>query len=75
MAAEDPLEAEVLAAAALLLPGTQQVPGIVAELFRTAMVEAAGEHPCPETAALLRALAAVAPPELRRTAVDRKSVV
>jgi hypothetical protein len=69
LAAANPLEAEILAATALALPHREGLDPSVAELFISALVDAAGEAPSPAAAAVLRAVAAVAPPHPRRRAV------
>jgi hypothetical protein len=66
LATSDPLTAELLAAAVLALPYRDQVGPELHDLFVHALCRAAGERPSPESAALLRAVAAVASPSQRR---------
>lgn len=68
-AAGDALEAESLAAALLALPLREGLGAGMAEVFAGGLIETAGDLPSPESAALLRALAAVAPARQRREAV------
>lgn len=75
LAAGGPLEAEMLAAAVLALPAREALGPELGELFASTLCEAAGEQPSPESAALLRGLAAVVPPWLRRVAVDALGAV
>jgi hypothetical protein len=63
------LEAEILAASLLTMPYRQGGDARVAELFVSVLLRAAGEDPGPAAAALLRAVAAVAPAHQRRQAV------
>jgi hypothetical protein len=68
-AADNALDAELLAATLLAMPHRYGGGRQTAELFISLLIEAAGDDPGPEAAALLRGLAAVAPPHLRRRAV------
>lgn len=69
LAARDPLEAELLAGAVLALPYRDRADPMLADLFVQTLCEVAGQRPGPESAALLRAVAAVARPHQRRIAV------
>ncbi|HEY8475142.1 MAG TPA: hypothetical protein VIL37_21325 [Natronosporangium sp.] len=69
LAATDPLAAELLAATVLALPYREATDPQVAELFVETLIDAAGRSRSAEAAALLRAIAAVAPPHQRRRAV------
>lgn len=69
LAATGPLEAESIAAAVLAVPHREDIGARIGEAFLGALIELAGEDPSPESAALLRALAAVAPARERRLAV------
>jgi hypothetical protein len=69
LAADGPLEAEMLAATVLALPYREGLDPRLAERFVTTLLDAAGRNPSPPAAAVLRALAAVAPPHQRRRAV------
>lgn len=75
LAAGDPLAAEVVAAAVLGLPHREGVDPELAGWFVHALCQVAGEQPSDESAALLRGLAAVAPPAERRAAVTALGVV
>jgi hypothetical protein len=69
LAADNALEAEMLAASVLALPYREGLDPQVAELFVPTLLEAAGRNPSSAAAAVLRAIAAVAPPHQRRLAV------
>jgi hypothetical protein len=69
LATGDPLEAEIIAAAVLALPHRERIGPVLADLFVRAVCEVAGGRPAAESAALLRALVAVAPPGQRGAAV------
>jgi hypothetical protein len=69
LAAADPLAAESIAAAVLTVPYRDDIGSGLGEVFLSALIEVAGEDPSPESAALLRALAALAPARERRLAV------
>jgi hypothetical protein len=69
LAAADPLEAETIAAALLTVPYRDDIGAQLGEVFLPALIEVAGKDPSPESAALLRALVAVAPARERRLAV------
>jgi hypothetical protein len=69
LAATDPLAAESIAAAVLTVPYRDDIDPRLGEVFLGALIELAGDDPSPESAALLRALAAIAPARERRLAV------
>jgi hypothetical protein len=69
LAATDPLEAETIAAALLTVPYRDDIGAQLGEVFLPALIEVAGGDPSPESAALLRALVAIAPARERRLAV------
>jgi hypothetical protein len=69
MAAADPLNAELLAATLLAMPYRHGGNRQTGTMFIAMLIEAAGNAPGPAAAGLLRGLAAVAPPDLRRRAV------
>jgi hypothetical protein len=69
LATGDPLAAEIIAAAVLALPQRERIGPVLADLFVRSVCEVAGGRPAAESAALLRALVAVASPAQRRVAV------
>lgn len=69
LTAAGPLEAELLAATVLALPYREGLEPELAELFVATLLDTAGQNPSPAAAAMLRAIAAVAPPHQRRQAV------
>lgn len=75
LATQDPLQAELIAAAVLAVPHQDRAGPQLGEMFVRTLCRIAGEHPSPESAALLRAVAAIAPPPLRRAAVAALGVV
>jgi hypothetical protein len=75
LAADNPLDAELSAAVLLAVPRAEGGGRGLGELFVSALIDSAGEHPSPQAAALLRAVAAVSPPHLRRLAVNALGTV